>query len=452
MMSLEKVIVYGAGKSGISATKLLLKKNAYVYLFDSNEKITQDDLQEKIGANEGFELIRDITDDGLLKSIDLCVLSPGVPTDLAEVNHMRELNIPIWGEIELAYQFGKGRVIGITGTNGKTTTTSLVGEIMKTYYKEVFVVGNIGNPYADIVDELTDDSVVVAELSSFQLETIDTFRPVVSAILNITPDHLNRHHTMECYIECKENVTKNQTMDDTCVLNYEDEVLRKDAENLGTKIIFFSSKRTLQDGMFLRDEDIFYAKDGEETLICNINELKIFGEHSYENVMAGIAMGIAMDVPFDCIIKAVTNFQAVEHRIEYVDTIHGVQYYNDSKGTNPDAAIKAVKAMRTPTLVIGGGYDKGVAFDEWIQSFDGKVRYLVLLGQTREMIAETAKRNGFTNIILVDTLEDAVKICAKKANPGDSVLLSPACASWGMFHDYEERGRLFKQYVKELPE
>ncbi|HBI73389.1 MAG TPA: UDP-N-acetylmuramoyl-L-alanine--D-glutamate ligase [Lachnospiraceae bacterium] len=446
----KKVLVFGAAKSGISATKLLQKLGAYVILYDSNTKLTVCDFEGKFDTKRKFTLLTGKLTEEVMDTLALAVLSPGVPIDLPEVTIMKEKNIPIWGEIELAYQNARGKVIGITGTNGKTTTTSLVGAIMKTYYEEVYVVGNIGNPYTDIALDTTEKSVVVAEISSFQLETIDEFKPEVSAILNITPDHLNRHHTMETYIQTKENMARNQTMEELCVLNYEDEILREMAGRLHTRVMFFSSARPLENGLFLQGDEIFYAKDNTVEKICNIHELKILGKHSYENVMAAVGIAITMGVPMDNIRKAITSFQAVEHRIEYVETIHGVRYYNDSKGTNPDASIKAVQAMAGPTILIGGGFDKGSEFDDWIESFDGKIKYLVLLGQTREKIAGTARKHGFTNIIMVNSLKDAVKISAMKAEPGDAVLLSPACASWGMFDNYEQRGRLFKEYVREM--
>jgi len=446
----KKVLVFGAAKSGISATRLLQKQGAFVVLYDANTKFTKYDFVNEFETEHNFMLVTGDFPVDMIKSIDLLVLSPGIPTDLPVVEQVRAEGVPIWGEIELAYRFFKGKVIGITGTNGKTTTTSLVGDIMKTYYDEVYVVGNIGNPYTDIAMEASEKSVTVIELSSFQLETIQEFKPDVSAILNITPDHLNRHHTMENYIQMKENVATNQTPSEICVLNYEDEVLRKMAERLHTSVMFFSSARELENGLYLDGEDIIYSVDDDKYLVCNVNELKIFGKHSYENVMAGVAIAIAMGVPMELIKKAITSFVAVEHRIEFVETINGVTYYNDSKGTNPDASIKAVQSMKGPTIVIGGGYDKHNEFDEWIDSFDGKVKYLVLLGQTRDKIAETARRHGFHNIIMVEDLKEAVRISAQKAQSGDAVLLSPACASWGMFENYEQRGRLFKEYVREM--
>ena len=320
---------------------------------------------------------------------------------------------------------------------------------MKNYKESVFVVGNIGNPYTTEALKMTEDSVAVAEMSSFQLETIHTFRPRVSAILNITPDHLNRHHTMENYIQAKEDIAKNQTEEDTCVLNYEDEETRRFGENLKAKVLYFSSQRKLEKGIYLEDGNIVY-KDGEPVVLCHVSELKLLGTHNYENVMAASAMAAAYGVPMDIIRKTIKAFAGVEHRIEFVCEKNGVAFYNDSKGTNPDAAIKGIQAMNRPTLLIGGGYDKESTYEEWIEAFDGKVKHFVLLGQTKEKIAQTARKLGFENIIMTESLEEAVRTCAKLAEPGDAVLLSPACASWGMFKNYEERGDKFKAIVKAL--
>jgi UDP-N-acetylmuramoylalanine--D-glutamate ligase len=446
----KRVLVFGAGKSGISATRLLQRQNAFVILYDSNTELTNKDFEEKFDTEENFLLVTGELTDDLITGLDLLVISPGVAIDHPAVLRIQKENTPVWGEIELAYRISKGKIVGITGTNGKTTTTTLVGEIMNTYFDEVYVVGNIGNPYTDVAMETTEQSVAVIELSSFQLETIHEFKPDVSAILNITPDHLNRHHTMENYIAMKENVAKNQTMSEVCILNYEDDVLREMAKRLKTKVVFYSSNHTLEEGLYLEGEDIYYSTHGSREFVVNINELKVLGKHNYENIMAATGMAVAMGIPMEFIHSALVNFRAVEHRIEYVENINGVTYYNDSKGTNPDASIKAVQAMRTPTIIIGGGYDKNSTFDEWIEAFEGKVKLLILLGQTREQIAETAKLHGFHNIIMVNDLKEAVRISAERAETGDSVLLSPACASWGMFENYEQRGRLFKEYVREL--
>ncbi len=442
-------LVVGTGISGLAAVKLLARKQAQIILFDSNRELSYEGIQEKLGEPVEFDLVLGEVPERVMQRVDIAVLSPGVPTDMPFVTEMQERKIPIWGEIELAYVAGKGRVFAITGTNGKTTTTALTGAIMKTYFDSVFVVGNIGLPYTEYALDMTEESVTVAEVSSFQLETIHKFCPEVSAILNITPDHLNRHHTMECYAQTKGFIAKNQTKDQVCVLNYEDEILRKMAGDIPAEVFWFSSSRRLERGIWLEGEEIIYC-DGELVTVCNIHDMQLLGKHNYENVMAAIAIAMHAGVPLDCIRKAVREFQAVEHRIEFVREVGGVKYYNDSKGTNPDAAIKAVEAMVSPTVVIGGGYNKESSYDQWIASFQGKVKCLVLLGQTREDIAAAARRVGFSNVILVDTLEEAVRVSREQAMPGDAVLLSPACASWGMFKNYEERGRLFKEYVHRL--
>lgn len=446
----KKVLVFGTGLSGIGAAKLLNSVQAELILYDGNDKVKKEQVREKLGQDIRAEIIIGILPEDVIDSLDLVVLSPGVPTDLPVICAMRERKIPIWGEVELAYRNGKGDVLAITGTNGKTTTTSLLGEIIRAHQDSVYVVGNIGTPYTKAVPEMTDDSVTVAEISSFQLETIEYFHPKVSAILNITPDHLNRHHTMAEYTRVKELITKNQMPEDTCVLNYEDEVLREFAKSLKCQVLFFSSQRTLEKGICL-DGDIITYRDGETSdIICSVRELNLPGRHNAENVMAAIAMAKVYGISQAKITAVVKRFKAVPHRIEFVTEKNGVVYYNDSKGTNPDAAIKGIRAMERPTFLIGGGYDKDSSYKEWIEAFDGKVKQLVLLGETREKIAKAASECGFYNIIFADTLEEAVQICAGRAERGDAVLLSPACASWDMFSSYEVRGRMFKEYVGSL--
>ena len=445
----KNVLVFGSGISGIGAAGLLEERGASVTLYDGNDKLDVEEIRGKMKDGAKADIVLGEFPEELLGKLDLVIISPGVPTDLPIVNRMREADIPVVGEIELAYELGKGEVLAITGTNGKTTTTALLGEIMKAVYDSAFVVGNIGIPYTNVVDETRDDSVIVAEMSSFQLESIVDFRPRVSAILNITPDHLNRHHTMEAYIQAKKNVAINQTAEDTCVLNYEDKVLREFGETLQTKVLYFSSKRKLDKGIYLEDGNIIY-RNPDECLVCNVKELKLLGVHNYENVMAAVAMAAAYGVPMDSVRKTIKEFTGVEHRIEFVAEKNGVAYYNDSKGTNPDAAIRGIQAMNRPTYLIGGGYDKQSEYKEWIESFDGKVKKLLLIGQTREKIAKEAEECGFTDIMLLDTFEDAVLTAAKLAEPGEAVLLSPACASWGMFKNYEERGDKFKEIVNSL--
>lgn len=448
----KRVLVVGTGVSGIAAVELLLKKGIDTVLFDGNKNLDTEKLYAKSEILREIPLILGELTEEEMETFDMVVLSPGVPTDLPMVNEMREKGIAIWGEIELAYSFAKGRVVAITGTNGKTTTTALTGEIMKNYFSDVRVVGNIGIPYTSEALTTTEETVTVAEISSFQLETVHEFQPIVSAILNITPDHLDRHHTMEAYIGAKTDITKNQTTQQVCVLNYEDEVLREFSVTCPAKVVFFSSQRELTDGFFYADNYIYYAKEGQKEVVVHVDELNILGEHNYENVMSACAMAVSVGIPMEKIREVLRRFQAVEHRIEFVEEIDGVRYYNDSKGTNPDAAIKAIKAMNRPTWLIGGGYDKQSEYDEWIESFDGKVRELVLIGQTAEKIRDCAHQHGFLNTIIFERFEDAVTYCHKKAKVGEAVLLSPACASWGMFKNYEERGHIFKEIVRSFKE
>ena len=448
----KKVLVFGSGISGIGAADLLKTVGAIPIIYDGNVKLNPDDIRGKLQDGKDVEVILGELSQDMMSALDLVVLSPGVPTDLPIVMKMKEQGLKIWGEVELAYQMGQGRVLAITGTNGKTTTTAMLGKIMSDYLESVYVVGNIGTPYTSVALEMKEHTTTVAEISSFQLETIEKFQPDVSAILNITEDHLNRHHTMEEYIRVKELITYNQTPDQVCILNYEDEVLREFGEKTLVKVVFFSSFRKLEQGLYLDGNEII-LKDGEHRIvITSTDRLKILGRHNHENVMAAAGMAYYAGVPVENIRTSVENFVAVEHRIEYVTEKKGVVYYNDSKGTNPDAAIKAIQAMNRPTLLIGGGYDKESSYEEWIEAFDGKVRHLVLIGQTREKIQKTAHRLGFMNTILAENLEEAVKICANFAQSGEAVLLSPACASWGQFDNYEQRGKKFKEYVQALPE
>ena len=445
----KKYLVAGTGISGISAAKLLLKAGAEVVIYDGNEKLDRNEILDKIGNRDIKVVLSELNED-ILKDIDIMILSPGIAIDAPFVNKVRDAGIEIWGEIELAYRFSKGKLIGITGTNGKTTTTALTGEIMKNYFESTFVVGNIGIPYTNTALETKEDSVTVAEISSFQLETVKEFHPNVTAVLNITPDHLNRHYTMENYTTAKMGITSNQDKDEVCVLNYEDEILRKEAQKLNNKVLFFSSRQKLDEGIYLNGEDIIFNDGLNEVFVCKVSEMKLVGIHNVENVMAAAAISITIGVPIEVIRKTIKEFNSVEHRIEYVRTKDDVIYYNDSKGTNTDASIKAIEAMTKPTILIAGGYDKGSEFDDWINAFNGKIKRLILLGVTKEKIAQTAVKYGYNDYEFTDSLEQAVKRAAEVSAAGDVVLLSPACASWDMFKSYEERGNMFKAYVNNL--
>lgn len=448
----KTVLVAGCGISGIAAVNLLYEKGIRTILYDSNDKLEAAEIAGRLSDGVQTEILLGEMTEETIRRTDVLVLSPGIPTDLPFVEAIRSAGIPIIGEIELAYLCGKGRVIGITGTNGKTTTTALTGQIMKNYFDSVFVVGNIGIPYTGVAAEMTKDTVTVAEISSFQLETIDSFCPQVSAVLNVTPDHLNRHHTMEKYIQAKEDIAKNQRKDQVCILNYDNANTRRMAEHIRASVLFFSRLEKLEQGVCLEQEQIVYRDHGRTEVICPLSAMQLVGNCNVENVMAASAIAVSMGVPTEIIEKTIREFKAVEHRIEFVKEVNGVRYYNDSKGTNPDAAIQGIQAMDRPTVLLAGGYDKQSEYDEWLKACEGKVKALILIGQTREKIQQAAMRHRITNILLKDTFEEAMKECEQQAESGDAVLLSPACASWGMFDNYEQRGNLFKEYVRGIQE
>ncbi|MBP7320425.1 MAG: UDP-N-acetylmuramoyl-L-alanine--D-glutamate ligase [Lachnospiraceae bacterium] len=448
----KQFLVVGMGKSGIAAAELLVMHQMKVVIFDENPDLNPKDVWEQSQKLGMVPVVVGKLPEEIKNQIDICIMSPGVPTDLPVIQQLKQRNVLIWGEIELAYRFSMGNLIGITGTNGKTTTTSLVGEIMQSHFESVKVVGNIGVPYTQMVSEMNEQTVTVAEISSFQLETIDSFHPNVSAVLNIQPDHLNRHHTMENYIGAKERIFENQTEADCCVLNYDDLVTRKMSEKTKAKVCFFSSKQELEEGFFVREDWICRKSNGTTEPYMNIHDMNLVGMCNVENVMAAMAISTFVGVPKEQIIETIRNFKAVEHRIEFVAQKKGVVYYNDSKATNPDAAIQGIRAMNRPTILIGGGYDKGNDFDDWIEAFDSKVKLLILIGATAEKIAQTAKKHGMNQYCLAKSFEEAMELAIQKAKEGDAVLLSPACASWGMFPNYEERGKLFKSIVNQIKE
>ncbi len=448
-MKTKNYLIVGAGRSGIAAAQMLMQLNENFTIYDGNKNLNTAAVSEQIGKTDIPYLLGDVTAKDL-EEFDICVVSPGVPLDTPVMLSVKEAAIPVYSEIELAYLYDKGDIIAITGTNGKTTTTSLVYEIMRSHDSDTLLVGNIEIPYTGLALTSKQGGATVAEISSFQLETMITFRPKVSAILNITPDHLDRHKTMENYADIKKSIAKNQTKDDFCVLNYEDDVLREFGKELNCNVIFFSSLRELSDGYFYKDGTIYFAENGTATPYINVDETNLVGLHNYENIMAAVAMTKSFGVSEETIKAALRRFTAVEHRIEYVTEIDGVKYYNDSKGTNTDAAIKAIDAMPSTTVLIGGGYDKDADFSEWVSHFPGKVRRLVLIGQTKEKIASACDAIGFKDYCFAEDLKEAVDICYESAEDGDCCLLSPACASWGMFKHYQQRGDMFKDYVRAL--
>ncbi|MBR6314343.1 MAG: UDP-N-acetylmuramoyl-L-alanine--D-glutamate ligase [Clostridia bacterium] len=442
-------LIVGAGRSGIDSAKLLLQLGEDFVLFDGKTDLDTAAVCERIGKPD-CRFILGALKEGDLDGIDVCVTSPGVPLFSDVLQAVAAKGIPIWSEIELAYRHDKGTVIAITGTNGKTTTTALTYAIFKAWNEHTLLVGNIEIPYTGLVLESVDGGYTVAEISSFQLETMRTVKPKVSAILNITPDHLDRHGSMDGYIAVKESITQNQDKSDFCVLNYEDDVLRGFGAKAPCNVVFFSSRRVLDEGWYYRDGAIYLCENGETTQLLRTDEVHLVGLHNFENIMAAAAMAHCAGVPLDIIRNATKQFVAVEHRIEFVREKDGVKYYNDSKGTNTDAAIKAIEAMPGPTVLIGGGYDKHADFTDWVARFPSRVKKLILLGQTAQQIAATCDKLGFSAYCFVDSLEEAVRIAHDAARSGDCVLLSPACASWGMFKNYQQRGTMFKDFVRAL--
>ena len=448
------VMVAGMGKSGVSAAELILNIGGRVLLYDSNETLDPETVLSKFDEenikNIHVKLGRLTEDD--IRDIRVCVMSPGISLETDFIKLLLAHRIQLWSEIQLAYFVAKGRLMAITGTNGKTTTTALLGAIMQRKYENCFVAGNIGIPYTQIALHTNDKSVTVLEVSSFQLETIIDFKPNVSAILNITPDHLNRHHTFENYSAIKKEICMNQTAQDYCILNYDDEQLREfgDSGECKAKVVFFSIKNKLKEGVYVEDNKVYYSSPSKTIEILSLDNVQLLGKHNHENICAAVAMAFVDGVEIEDIREACYEFKAVEHRVEFVKEKYGVRYYNDSKATNPDAAIQGLNAMPGPTILIAGGYDKQSEYDEWAKLFKGKLKYLVLIGSTRDKIAECAKKYGFNNIMYAETLQEAVRVCDSYADRGDYVLLSPACASWGMFDNYEQRGDIFKSCVQAL--
>ena len=446
---MSRYLIVGAGRSGIAAAKMLYDLGEDFIIFDGNESLDTKAVSEKIKGGEVSFILGSVTEKEL-SDIDICVVSPGVPLDTDVMKAVIGRGIEVWSEIELAYRYDKGTVLALTGTNGKTTTTSLVYDIVKAYTEKALLVGNIEIPYTGLCLESTEDSFTVAEISSFQLETMLTFRPKVSAILNITPDHLDRHKTMENYIDIKKSIAKNQGENEYCVLNFEDEVLRAYGKELKCKTVYFSSKTELSEGVYYKDGEIILSENGKKTLVVRTDEINLVGLHNFENVAAAAAITYYAGIPLDVIREATRRFVAVEHRIEFTRELDGVKYYNDSKGTNTDAAIKAIDAMPSETVLIAGGYDKKSDYAEWISHLHGKCKLLILIGQTRENIARACDECGFAPYVFAEGMEEAVKIAKENAKNGDCVLLSPACASFGMFRCYQERGDVFKRCVREL--
>ena len=446
----KNILLVGLAKTGISTIKHLNKLGAKVVVNDIKDKDKLKGILDELSDLNNVEYILGYHPENV-DDIDMAVVSPGVPLDLPFILKLKSKNIEIIGEVELAYRLSQNPMfIGITGTNGKTTTTSLVGEIFKKANIDTYIVGNIGNPVIDTVDTANENSVLVTELSSFQLESIDTFKPHVSAILNFTEDHLNRHHTMEAYMEAKARIFKNQDEKDFCILNYDDKDVRSLSDNVKAKKIFFSRKKSLDCGIYLDEDNNIIISIDKKIKLLNKDELSLPGNHNLENCMAAAAIAYVSNIDIDVIREVLKTFAGVEHRQEFVRNLNGIMFVNDSKATNPDSSIKAIESYNRPIILIAGGMDKQSSFDEFLDVAKENVYALVLLGETAQRIKECAQNKGFNNIRIVKDMKEAVNASYQIAKDGDVVLLSPACASWDMYKSFEVRGIDFKDNVHNL--
>ncbi len=447
----KKVLVVGLATTGIPLVTVLKKLGGKVVITDTKSGKDLKETTERLNLNAdelllGYQL-KNIEEAG---NPELVIVSPGVPMEIPLILDAKNKGIEVIGEIELAYRLMKGHLIAITGTNGKTTTTALTGEIFKNEKIRTHVVGNIGVPMISKVLDATEEDFFITEVSSFQLESVKSFKPEVAAILNLTPDHLNRHKTMNNYTLCKMNIFTNQGADNTAVINYDDLLLRKLTLNLSSNKVYFSRLQQLDKGVFIKDGKITIRSKGKEIEVIDKQQLKILGEHNVENALAATAIAWSMDIKVDSIRKGLINFLGVEHRMEVCGKVKGVTFINDSKGTNPDASIKAVEAVKDPIILLAGGMDKGSNFEELIDLFPGRVKHLVLYGETASIIEKTAHQKGYLNTIVFNDLEAAAKFAFDKGEEGDVILLSPACASWDMYSSYEKRGEHFKEIFEKL--
>ncbi len=446
----RRVLIVGFGRSGQAAARVLLQLGASVSIQDSKDEKDLDAGLISFFRSRGARFyLNELPED--LSSVDMLLLSPGVDPGLPFIREARSLGAEVVGELEIAYRISKGNFVAVTGTNGKTTTTALTGEIFKASGRPTSVVGNIGVAVISESAKSDENDWLVTECSSFQLETTRYFRPKVSALLNLTPDHLNRHHSMEAYAAAKAKIFANQKGNDYFIANYEDEWCRKLAEDCKANVIWFSSRRTLSEGAFIRDGRlVFRTGDGREADFCARDELKIIGDHNVQNVLAAAAISYVSGIDPGVIGNAIRTFGGVPHRMEYCGEVGKVRYFNDSKGTNTDAAKTALKAIGHDVILIAGGDAKGQDFTEFSKELSGVVKELILLGKDGHLIGEAAEKAGFTSVRYCRDMDECVRTAFGLAEPGDSVLLSPACASWDMYTDFEQRGDHFRDCVRRL--
>ena len=442
------VLILGLARSGSAAAIKLSNLGAHVTISDIKPRETFENTD--VLESKGIKLVFEGHPLTLLDNCDLLVLSPGIPSDIKIVTEAKKRNIPVISELELGYRFAASPIIAITGTNGKTTTTTLIGEILKNDGKRVAVAGNIGTPLVSEVEKTLENDYLVVEVSSFQLENILYFKPKISIILNITEDHLNRHKTFENYVNIKARIFENQTEEDYTILNYDDAVVRELARYAKSDVWFFSRKDVVRHGACIENDMIVIKNKGKTYPIAKVDEIGIKGSHNLENALAAACSTYLANSKVSSIAKTLKSFRGIEHRLEFVAEINGIKFINDSKATNPDAAQKAIEAVDGPIILIAGGYDKKSDYTDFVKSFDGKVKKLILIGETADAIENAAIKQGFLNVEKVNSLKEAVMCGYRAASCEDTVLLSPACASWDMFANFEERGRLFKEAVNSL--
>ncbi len=449
MFNGKNVVVAGAGISGVSAADVLKDCGAKVTLYDAKSVDLLPQAVRRL-IPEGIQLCFGGAEKINWQKYDLLILSPGISINSSLASEAKKQGIEVISEIEVAFRLCKAPIIAVTGTNGKTTTTSLIGEMLKTTVCDVVVGGNIGIALSHEVQRVNENGIVVAEISSFQLEGVRDFSPHIAAVLNITPDHLDRHGSFEEYKKMKERIFQQQSDQDILVLNYDDIIVREMAARTKSRVVYFSAKNVLSEGFFVVDNDMFIKINGVTEKICGISDMKIFGSHNIENALAACACAYFAEVSLADMAKVLAKFSGVEHRIELAATINGVNYYNDSKATNPESAIKALQAFPANIILIAGGRDKNTDLSEMMSLAKERVDHLILLGEARERFAQAAQISGLQNIHLVDDLYQAITLAHKIAHPPQVVLLSPACASYDMFRNFEERGKIFKETVAGL--
>jgi UDP-N-acetylmuramoylalanine--D-glutamate ligase len=443
----KKVLVVGLGRSGAASAVFLHEHGARVIVSDSKSEAQ---LQSDVPAllDRGISIETGQHGERTFRDQDLIVVSPGVPSDQPQLQHARSLGIPVIGEVELAFRFLQGKVLAITGSNGKTTTTTLVGEILSQSGKKTLVGGNIGTPVISLAGKSTPDSLVVLEISSFQLESIQQFRPWIAAILNITPDHLDRHHTFEAYVNAKLRIFENQQPADFAVLNADDPVCVGLKDKIKSAVLWFSRKERVENGAYLMGDQIMFRRNGQEQAVLSRSDIQLKGEHNLENVLAAVTMAMVAGSKPEQAREAVKEFRAVEHRLELVASVNGVTFYNDSKATNVDATVKALESFPGNIHIILGGKDKGSDYSVLNPLLRERVKRVYLIGAAADKIASQVQ--GAAELVRSNTLDRAVRQAFDGAKPGDIVLLAPACASFDQFENYEQRGRVFKELVHSL--